>query len=243
MLVCAGRNETLCCAVPIGIGLVEASLGLTRLLLGGAREIENIIFVGSAGAYSKEILIGDMFFSVEATQIESSFLSGGSYTPIDNVMKMESVDLSGFGDFARFFVSDENLRDKESGQKNVSYETSEQTLKSIQNQKTGNQQKFMRNSVVARQIEQTKQVVVNSSNYITTDENSANQMAMAGIPLENMEFYAVMKVAQSFGVPAMGVFCVTNYCDENAHRDFLANHSEAKCKLEGFIMQSQKAMI
>lgn len=243
MLVCAGRNETLCCAVPIGVGIVEASLGLTRLLLGGAREVENIIFAGSAGAYSKEILIGDMFFSTEATQIESSFLSGESYTPIDNVVKMESVGLSVFGDFARFFVGGENLGDKESGQKNVSYETSEQTLKSIQNQKVENQQKSMRNSVVAKQINQSKQVIVNSSNYITTDEDNANQMARAGILLENMEFYAVMKVAQSFGVPAMGVFCVTNYCDENAHRDFLANHSIARHKLEDFIRQNKKAML
>lgn len=241
MLVCAGRNETLCCATPIGVGLVEASLGLTRLLLGGAREVENIIFVGSAGAYSKEILIGDMFFSTEATQIESSFLSGRSYTPIDNVVKMESVELSVFGDFARFFVGKKNLADKKYEQKNVSYETSEQATKSTQNQKTEKQkkQKSTRSSVATKQMGQIKYAVVNSSNYITTDESNANQMAGAGILLENMEFYAVMKVAQNFGVPAVGVFCITNYCDENAHRDFLANHSEAKRKLEDFI--SQKA--
>ena len=226
MLVCAGRSESLCCAVPIGVGLVEASLGLTRLLLGGARETESIIFVGSAGAYSKEILIGDMFFSVEATQIESSFLSGGSYTPIDNVVKMESMDLS--RSFARFFMGDDNFSNRKSWQKNVSYETSGQTLKSIQN------------GIVAKQL---KQAIVNSSNYITTDEDSANQMARAGIALENMEFYAVMKVAQNFGVPAMGVFCITNYCDKNAHNDFLVNHSEAKRRLEHFIMQNQRAMI
>lgn len=240
MLVCAGRSESLCCAVPIGVGLVEASLGLTRLLLGGARETESIIFVGSAGAYSKEILIGDMFFSVEATQIESSFLSGGSYTPIDNVVKMESMDLN--GSFARFFMGDEDFSNRKSWQKNVSYETSGQTPKSIQNHKIENQdgQKSIQNGIVAKQL---KQAIVNSSNYITTDEDSANQMARAGIALENMEFYAVMKVAQNFGVSAMGVFCITNYCDKNAHNDFLANHSEAKRRLEHFIMQNQRAMI
>ena len=230
MLVCAGRNENLCYATPIGVGLVEASLGLARLLLGGAREVKNIIFVGSAGAYSKEILIGDMFFSVEATQIESSFLKGGSYTPIDNVVKMEELDFDTFGVALgkKFFCDKNNAMDnvadmeQKNAKKNVSYETF----------KTLAQQNIKKSSIIKRQI---KSAVVNSSNYITTDEGVAGQMVRAGILLENMEFFAVMKVAQTFGVPVMGIFCVTNYCDENAHKDFLENHSEAKSRLEDLI--------
>ncbi len=230
MLVCAGRNENLCYATPIGVGLVEASLGLARLLLGGAREVKNIIFVGSAGAYSKEILIGDMFFSVEATQIESSFLKGGSYTPIDNVVKMEELDFDTFGVVLgkKFFCDKNNAMgnvadtEQKNAKKNVSYETFE----------TLAQQNIKKSSAIQRQI---KSAVVNSSNYITTDEGVAKQMVRAGILLENMEFFAVMKVAQTFGVPAMGIFCVTNYCDENAHKDFLENHSEAKSRLEDLI--------
>lgn len=228
MLVCAGRNENLCYATPIGVGLVEASLGLARLLLGGAREVENIIFVGSAGAYSKEILIGDMFFSVEATQIESSFLKGGSYTPIDNVVKMEEVVFDMFGVVLgkKIFCDRKsavgNVAERKNMDKNVSYETF----------KTLAQQNVKKVSEIKGQI---KNAVVNSSNYITTDEVVAKQMANAGILLENMEFFAVMKVAQTFGVPAMGIFCVTNYCDENAHKDFLENHSEAKSRLEDLI--------
>ena len=230
MLVCAGRNENLCYATPIGVGLVEASLGLARLLLGGAREVKNIIFVGSAGAYSKEILIGDMFFSVEATQIESSFLKGGSYTPIDNVVKMEELDFDTFGVvLGKKFFCDKNNdmgnvadMEQKNAKKNVSYETF----------KTLAQQNVKKSSAIQRQI---KSAVVNSSNYITTDEGVAKQMVRAGILLENMEFFAVMKVAQTFGVPVMGIFCVTNYCDENAHKDFLENHSEAKSRLEDLI--------
>lgn len=232
MLVCAGKNENLCYAAPIGVGLVEASLGLTRLMLGGAREVENIIFVGSAGAYSKEILIGDMFFSVEATQIESSFLKGGSYTPIDNVVKMEEVDFDTFGVvLAKKFFCDRNIAtenvadiERKKMDKNVSYET----FKTLGQQKMG----IRKSSVMSKKI---KSAVVNSSNYITTDEMTARQMAKAGILLENMEFFAVMKVAQTFGVSAMGIFCVTNYCDENAHKDFLENHSEARRRLEDLI--------
>ncbi|MGX3044904.1 phosphorylase family protein [Helicobacter sp. T3_23-1056] len=228
MLVCAGRNENLCYATPIGVGLVEASLGLARLLLGGAREVENIIFVGSAGAYSKEILIGDMFFSVEATQIESSFLKGGSYTPIDNVVKMEEVDFDMFG----VFLGKKIFCDRNSAVGNVAERKNMDTNVSYETFKTLAQQNVKKVGGMKGQI---KSAVVNSSNYITTDESVAKQMANAGILLENIEFFAVMKVAQTFGVPAMGIFCVTNYCDENAHKDFLENHSEAKSRLEDLI--------
>lgn len=74
--------------------------------------------------------------------------------------------------------------------------------------------------------------IVNSSNYICTDEIFAEKMSRAGIALENMEFFAVLKTADYFKIPALGIFCVTNYCDKNAHNDFLANHKEAQRLLE-----------
>ena len=74
--------------------------------------------------------------------------------------------------------------------------------------------------------------IVNSSNYICTDEIFAHKMSRAGIALENMEFFAVLKTADYFKIPALGIFCVTNYCDKNAHNDFLANHKEAQDLLE-----------
>ena len=33
MLLCAGRNETLKKAVPIGVGLIESAINLTRMCL------------------------------------------------------------------------------------------------------------------------------------------------------------------------------------------------------------------
>lgn len=74
--------------------------------------------------------------------------------------------------------------------------------------------------------------IVNSSNYICTDEIFAGKMSRAGIALENMEFFAVLKTADYFKIPALGIFCVTNYCDKNAHNDFLANHKKARELLE-----------
>ena len=75
-------------------------------------------------------------------------------------------------------------------------------------------------------------VGVNSSNYITRDEDMARQMHARGIMLENMEFFSVMRVAQEFGISAMGVFCVSNYCNDLAHQDFIKNHDEVKRRLE-----------
>lgn len=60
-------------------------------------------------------------------------------------------------------------------------------------------------------------------------------MYRAGILLENMEFFSVLKTADYFKIPSLGVFCVTNYCDKNAHEDFLKNKNMAQEKLERFV--------
>lgn len=70
--------------------------------------------------------------------------------------------------------------------------------------------------------------IINSSNYITTDALLSHQMLNKGFELENMEFFSVLSVANQFNIPCSGFFVVTNYCDENAHRDFVKNHAEAK---------------
>jgi nucleoside phosphorylase len=52
-----------------------------------------------------------------------------------------------------------------------------------------------------------------------------------------MEFFAIMKVAQFYGISAGGIFVVTNYCDKNAHEDFLKNQKEAMIKLTTYIKE------
>jgi nucleoside phosphorylase len=52
-----------------------------------------------------------------------------------------------------------------------------------------------------------------------------------------MEFYAVMKVAKSFNIPVRGIFVITNYCSQNAHEQFLKNHSEAMKRLTQYIKE------
>ena len=79
------------------------------------------------------------------------------------------------------------------------------------------------------------EVMVNSSNYITTEESLGQAYLKKNIHLENMEFYAIMKVAKAFGISAKGILIVTNYCNENAHRDFINNHKEAMERLTRYI--------
>ncbi len=77
--------------------------------------------------------------------------------------------------------------------------------------------------------------IVNSSNFITTDKQSAKKLLNLGVSLENMEFFSLLSVAREYDIPVAGVFIVTNYCNNNAHKDFIKNHKKAKELLERYI--------
>jgi len=81
----------------------------------------------------------------------------------------------------------------------------------------------------------SQETVVNSSNYITTDKVSALAFDKLGFEIENMEFYSVVKVAKEFNIPVKGVFVITNYCDKNAHEEYLENIKTAKEKLINYL--------
>ncbi len=83
-------------------------------------------------------------------------------------------------------------------------------------------------NVVSTNTTNTKDIVVNSSNYISTNAELAKNFQKFGVGIENMEFFAVLKIAEEFDIPAGGVFCVTNYTNKNAHEDFIKNHEKAK---------------
>ena len=174
MIICAGESEQFDFALPVGIGITDVAINLTRLCL--SQKPKFILFVGTAGSYGEKKVF-DIVESKTAANIENSFFTGGSYTPVDNMV---------------------------STAEDVSRET-----------------------------------IVNSSNYITTDKSLGKAYLSKNIHLENMEYYAVLKVAKSFDIPAAGVFVVTNYCDENAHKDFMENHKEAMLRLTKYINESK----
>lgn len=84
-------------------------------------------------------------------------------------------------------------------------------------------------------LKKIPQVIVNSSNYITKTNIYNNMMCCAGITLENMEFFSVLKVAQYFQIPCIGIFCVSNYIGPQSHDEFIKNHESVKAKLHDFI--------
>ena len=87
MIICAGRNETFKFAEPMGVGLIESSINLTRQCLFNKPDF--ILFVGSAGSYG-EHKIFDIIESKRAANLELSFLRDHSYTPLDNVLESEN---------------------------------------------------------------------------------------------------------------------------------------------------------
>ena len=189
MFICA-RGENFNFAKDIGVGLVESAIELTALIL--RENPKFLIFIGSAGAYDKSINLLDIFVSNSATQIESSFSKGESYTPLENKIEI---------------VSYETLGESNGKSKNLG-------------------------ANLATILDSRPRTIVNSSNYICTDEIFAHKMTNAGILLENMEFFAILKVADYFKIPALGIFCVTNHCDKDAHKNFIALHKDAHKKLE-----------
>ncbi len=174
MFICAGESEQFNFALPVGIGMTDVAINLTKLCM--AEKPKFIFFVGTAGSYGEKKVF-DIIESKTAANIENSFFNAGAYTPIDNMV---------------------------SSAEDVSRET-----------------------------------IVNSSNYITTDEEVSKAYLSKNIHLENMEYYAVLKVAKSFGIPIAGAFIVTNYCDKNAHKDFMDNHKEAMLRLTKYIKESK----
>ncbi len=171
MIICAGRNETFPFATPMGVGLVESAINLTRLCL--FDKPDYILFIGSAGSYG-EYNIFDIVESRSSSNIELSFLSGDSYTPLDNVLKSDN--------------------------------------------------KLVRD-----------QTIVNSSNYISTNDELCKEFKQYAIGIENMEFYSLLQVAREFDIDIAGIFVVTNYTNKNAHQDFIKNHKEAIDKLIDYI--------
>ncbi|MDX4070185.1 purine-nucleoside phosphorylase [Aliarcobacter skirrowii] len=79
------------------------------------------------------------------------------------------------------------------------------------------------------------EVIVNSSNYISTNQILSKDFLQYNVELENMEFFSVLSVAKEFEIPAFGIFVVTNYTNENAHSDFIKNHKEAMNKLVKYL--------
>ncbi|NPA55142.1 MAG: purine-nucleoside phosphorylase [Epsilonproteobacteria bacterium] len=162
MFISAGVTEVFAFSKPIGVGLIQSAINLTKLCL--LQRPTSLTFIGSAGSYdATKYQIFDIVHTSAAAQIESSLLKKESYTIIEQIISLNPND-----------------------------------------------------------------VIVNSSNYITTDPTTALAFSKFGFYLENMEFYSVLQVAKEFAIPAKGIFVVTNYCTPDAHQQYKQNIAHAK---------------
>ena len=177
MIICAGNSENFSFATPMGVGLIETAMNLTRLCLFDKPEF--LLFVGTAGSYG-EAKIFDIIESKTAANIELAFLTKDAYTPLENVISTNTTE--------------------------------------------------------------KRDIIVNSSNYISTNEALTKKFLNFGVGIENMEFFSVLAVAKEFEIPAGGVFCITNYTKNNAHTDFVANHEKAKELLEEHVKRRIKEL-
>jgi len=81
--------------------------------------------------------------------------------------------------------------------------------------------------------------IINSSNYISTNEELCKNFKEYGVGAENMEFFSVLQVAKEFEIPVAGIFVITNFTNKHAHEDFMKNHKVAMEKLTQYLVDKQ----
>ena len=219
MIISAGRNEIFPFALPMGVGLVDMSINLTALL-------QRQAMVDSCNRY-EQILTASRQLDERLNLIDSPILQSAksSQNPdkILNALPREiifigSAGLYKDGEVFEIYESSVAANIEISSLENKSYSPIESEIASVVPRGT---------------------CKVNSSNFITTDQNLAHELFARGYFLENMEFFAVLEVAQKFQIPAYGIFVATNFCDKNAHADFIKNHEQAKKELEKYLKQKE----
>lgn len=219
MIISAGRNEIFPFALPMGVGLMNMSINLTALL-------QKRAMVDSCGRYEQNLTANgqlDERLNLIDSPILQSAKASQNPDKILNALPSEiifvgSAGLYKDGEVFEIYESSDAANIEISSLENKSYSPTESEIASIVPRGT---------------------CKVNSSNFITTDQNLAHKLFDRGCFLENMEFFAVLKVAQKFQIPAYGIFVATNFCDKNAHADFIKNHEQAKKELENYLKQKE----
>ncbi len=219
MIISAGRNEVFAFALPMGVGLVDMSINLTALL-------QKRAMVDSCNRYEQNLITSqqlDERLNLIDSPILQSAKSSQNPGKILNALPSEiifigSAGLYKDGQIFEIYESSVVANIEISSLENKSYSPIESEIASVVPRGT---------------------CKVNSSNFITTDQNLAHELFARGYFLENMEFFAVLKVAQKFQIPAYGIFVATNFCDKNAHADFIKNHEQAKKELEKYLKQKE----
>ena len=219
MIISAGRNEVFAFALPMGVGLVDMSINLTALLqrramVDGCTRYEQNLTASRQLDKRLNLIDSPILQSAKPSQNPDKILNA---LPSE-IIFIGSAGLYKDGEVFKIYESSVAANIEISSLENKSYSPIESEIASIVPRGT---------------------CKVNSSNFITTDKNLAHELFACGYFLENMEFFAVLKVAQKFQIPAYGIFVATNFCDKNAHADFSKNHEQAKKELEKYLKQKE----
>ena len=219
MIISAGRNEIFPFALPMGVGLVDMSINLTALLqkramVDGCGRYEKILTTNRQLDERLNLIDSPILQSAKSSQNPDKILNALS----SKIIFVGSAGLYKDGEVFEIYESSAAVNIEISSLESKSYSPIESEIASIVPRGT---------------------CKVNSSNFITTDKNLAHELFACGYFLENMEFFAVLKVAQKLQIPAYGIFVATNFCDKNAHDDFIKNHEQAKKELEKYLKQKE----
>lgn len=215
LIVCAGKNENFSFAKSIGVGLVEASIGLSELVL--AQKPEKLIFIGTCGLYNKR--------AKNESDLKSAILGAQSLTNERDKSLIKKGEKS---------LTNEKGENKPAIKLLEIYESAH--CFNIEASKLTNDFYSPAECEINLDVSyETKKC--NSSNYICTDEKIATKFASLGLELENMESFAVLSVAKYFRISATCFLCATNFCDTKAHEFFLRHHAQAKKNLENFLQE------
>ena len=219
MIISAGRNEVFAFALPMGVGLVDMSINLTALLqrramVDGCTRYEQNLTASRQLDKRLNLIVSPILQSAKTSQNPDKILNA---LPSE-IIFIGSAGLYKDGQIFEIYKSSAAANIEISSLENKSYSPIESEIASVVPRGT---------------------CKVNSSNFITTDQNLAHELFARGYFLENMEFFAVLKVAQKFQIPAYGIFVATNFCDKNAHADFSKNHEQAKKELEKYLKQKE----
>ena len=68
--------------------------------------------------------------------------------------------------------------------------------------------------------------IVNSSNYISTNEKLCKEFNEYGVGIENMEVFSILSVAKSLKFSCWNI-CNNKLYKWKCHEDFIKNHKEA----------------
>ncbi|CAD7288099.1 purine-nucleoside phosphorylase [Campylobacter suis] len=212
LIVCAGKSESFEFAVPIGIGLVDSAIRLSKILT-KLTLFDELKCAKISSEIFQEILATEYIkCEILAKFLDRQSKNGKKFLPSE-VVFIGTAGLYDSGELFEIFEYKNAANIEISLLDDKSYVPVPQEIFS----------------------DVSRETFINSSNFITKDKESAKKLHNLGAKAENMELFSVLKTAENFHIPARGILIATNFCEPNAHAQFIKNHALAKDMLTHYL--------